>query len=201
MPRTGYERSAPTGSGNLGLVFTIDKSGFYQGAKETGKALTDIQRNINRSIRATGAKKTMTFEVMGNDLEKYSHVVVRTLRAAVDDVAKDWAKQMSTIGKAMFKEVIKSAPNRTKGPGRIQTQEMLQSVQGRVYNTKDSTHLGIGWRMNGTGTYYRYFSFQEDGTNGGARPMNAVSKTARYVSRHFDLRFKKELKLRVDAIK
>lgn len=201
MPRTGYERTAPTGSGNLGLVFTIDKSGFYKGAKETGKALTDIQRKINSSIRNSGSKKTMTFEVLGNDLEKYSHVVVRTLRAAVDDVAKDWAKEMSAIGKGMFKEIIKSAPNRTKGPGRIESQEMLQSVQGRVYNTAQSTHVGIGWRMNGTGTYYRYFSFQEDGSRGGAMPMNAVSKTARYVSRHFDLRFKKELKLRVDAIK
>jgi hypothetical protein len=78
---------------------------------------------------------------------------------------------------------------------------MLRSVQGRTYETKEMTYVGIGWNITGQGGYYRYFSFQEDGTRGGAMPMRAVPQTARFLSKQFDESFSKALKIRLDNIK
>lgn len=202
MARTGYETTPPTGGGNQAVIFRIDKSGFYKGAKETGKALTAMQRKINAEIRNTGSSKTVKVDMKMDGGAMYADVVVRTLNKAVDDVAKQWGKQLAASGKMFFKNIIRTAPNRVKGqPGRIDTGLMLRSVQGRTYETKEMTYVGIGWNITGSGGYYRYFSFQEDGTRGGAMPMRAVPQTARFLSGKFDESFSKALKARLDSIK
>jgi hypothetical protein len=201
MPRTGFEITPPTRGGNQAVVFKIDKSGFYKGAKETGVALTSMQRKINSEIRRTGYSKNVKIDMKIEGGAMFSQVVVRTLDEAVDAVSRQWAKQIAASGKDFFKTIIRTAPNRVKGePGRIDTGLMLRSVQGRSYDNKDATYVGIGWDIAG-GTYYRYFSFQEDGTRNGPMPMRAVPQTARFLSKQFEQGLGKELKIRLDSIK
>jgi hypothetical protein len=201
MARTGYEITPPTRGGNQAIIFKIDKSGFYKGAKETGKALTALQRRINTEIRNTGYSKTVKVDMKITGGAMFSEVAVRTLNKAIDDVARQWSKQIAASGKQFFKNVIRTAPNRVKGqPGRIDTGLMMRSVQGRSYHTKEMTYVGIGWDIQG-GTYYRYFSFQEDGTRNGPMPMRAVPQTARFLSKQFEEGLGKALKIRLDSIK
>lgn len=196
MARTGYEVTPPTGGGNVGVIFVIDKTGFIAGAKETGRALTSAERSINSKLRRTG--QSVTTEVIENDLAMAAKVTVRSLEGALDEVANDWGKAISASGKNFFKEIIKTAPNRVKPrDGRIDTHLMLNSVRGRTTNRKNETMSAIGW----DDVYYRYFSFQEDGTRGGAMPMGAVPKTARYLAVEFDKNFGRMLQNRIEKIK
>jgi len=202
MPQTGYQKSPPTASGNKAIVFTIDKSGYYQGAKETGKALDSMQSRINSQIRNSGSSGRalkVNFEVGDNTL--ISSKVIRVLNKAVDESVLTLSKELASSGREFFREIIKSAPNRTKRAGRIDTQRMLRSVQGKIKNSKDTLQIGVGWQVDGTGEYYRYFSFQEDGTRRGPSPMRAVPKTARYMQSQFKKNITKALKSRMDRMK
>lgn len=202
MGRTGFETTPPTNGGNAAVILTIDKSGFYKGAKETGKALTAMQRKINSDIKNIGYSKTVKVSMSLEDKMMFSHILVRKLEDAVNNSTKEMAKQLSASGKAFFKNVILTAPNRVKAqPGRIDTGLMLRSVQGRTIDSKMITRVGIGWNITDSGRYYRYFSFQEDGTRNGPMPMRAVPKTAKFISEQFQQKMEKNLKLRLDTIK
>lgn len=194
--RTGYETTPPTGGGSVGVLFYIDKTGFIAGAKQTGKALTSAERSINSTLRKKG--QSISTEIINNDLAIAAQVTVRALEGALDDVAKDWGKIISASGKRYFKEIIKTAPNRVKPrPGRIDTHDMLNAVRGRTENRRDYTASLIGW----DDVYYRYFSFQEDGTRGGPSPMGAVPKTAKYLTDQFNKSFGPMLQNRIEKIK
>jgi hypothetical protein len=196
MPRTGYETTPPTGGGGIGLSFTIEKSNFIAGAKETGKALTRLERNFNSALRMKGY--SITQEATSSDRYNAIDIYVSALSSALEDSAQDWGKKVAAGGKAMFREVIKSAPNRVKPrPGRIETHLMLNSVKGTTKKYKNESVVAIGW----TGTYYRYFSFQEDGTRTGPMPMHAIPKTAKYITNEFNNTFGRMLKYRIENIK
>lgn len=202
MPQTGYQKSPPTGKGNKAVVFTIDKSGYYQGAKEAGKTLDSMQRRINSEIKTRGSSGRLlkvNFDIGDNTL--ISNKVIRVLNKAVDETVLNLSRELASSGKEFFKEIIKSAPNKTKRAGRIDTQRMLRSVQGKIKNSKDTLQIGVGWQVDGTGEYYRYFSFQEDGARRGPSPMRAVPKTARYMQSQFKKNISKALKSRMDKIK
>lgn len=201
MARTGYERSGPTGGGNTGIIFEINKDGFYKGIKETGQALDKMQKKINSDIRKVGYGTTarVTLEVRDNKL--ISAQVIRGLESALEGATRDFAKEMAKSGKLFFQKIIRTAPNKTKGPGRIDTRLMLRSVQGRTFFKKDATYVGVGWNVKGDSPYFRYFSFQEDGTRGGAMPMRAVPQTAKFMSDKFNSQMSKDLQARLDKIK
>lgn len=201
MARTGYERSGPTGGGNTAIVFAIDKSGFYKGIKETGQALDSFQKKLNADMRKVGYGTTAKVTVTVSDNKLFSAQIVRGLETALEDVTYEFAKQMSKTGKQYFQSVIRTAPNKTKGPGRYDTGLMFTKVQGRTRQDKDTTYIAVGWNVAGNSPYYRYFSFQEDGTAGGASPMRAVPKTAQFLSDKFNQRMSKDLKIRLDKIK
>lgn len=201
MPRTGYKTTGPTRGGNTAVVFAIDKSGFYKGIKETGKALDSFQKKLNTDMRKVGYGTTAKVTVTVSDNKLFSAQIVRGLELALEDVTKEFAKEMSKTGKQYFQSIIRTAPNRTKGPGRIDTGLMLRSVQGRTRYDKTTTYIAVGWNVAGSSPYYRYFSFQEDGTVGGASPMRAVPKTAQFLSDKFSQRMNKDLKTRLDKIK
>jgi hypothetical protein len=201
MPRTGYETTGPTRGGNAAVIFAIDKSGFYKGIKETGQALDAMQRKINADIRKVGYGTSGKVTVTISDKKLFSAEIVRGLKSALEEADKNLAKEMARTGKQFFQNVIRTAPNRQKGPGRIDTGLMLRSVQGRTTFTKDITYIGVGWNVKGESPYYRYFSFQEDGTRGGAMPMRAVPQTAKFLSDQFQSKMNKDLKTRLDNIK
>lgn len=192
MPRTGFERTPPAAGGGVGLLFTIEKSNFIAGAKQTGKALTDMQREINANFRSKGYSVKTTSNAYG------ANITVKALTDALEDSTQEWAKIVAAGGKARFKEVIKSAPNIVKpSPGRIDTHLMLNSVRGTTTRRKYESTVEIGW----TGTYYRYFSFQEDGTRNGPMPMHAIPKTAKYITNEFNRSFGRILQSRMTKIK
>ena len=196
MPRTGYETTPPSGGGGVGLFFTIEKTDFLKGSKETGKAVDKITRDFNTKLKTKGY--TITSEVVSYGDYNLGNVVVKALDSAVENSVQDWAKTVAAAGKQMYKEVIKSAPNRVKPqPGRIDTHLMLNSVYGRTTERKNFSRVEIGW----TDTYYRYFSFQEDGTRTGPMPMGAIPKTAKYVVNEFNNTFGRMLKYRMEQIK
>lgn len=56
--------------------------------------------------------------------------------------------------------------------GRIETGRMVGSVYGRTYKNKSGVLVRIGW----LDLWYKYFGFQENGTNR-IRPMRAVLRT------------------------
>ena len=201
MPRTGFKTSGPTGGGNTAVVFAIDKTGFYKGIKETGKALDAMQKKINADIKKVGYGTTGKVTVSVSNNKLFSAEIVKGLESALEDATFEFAKEMAKSGKQFFRNVIKTAPNRRKGPGRIDTGLMLGSVQGRTRKSKNVTYIGVGWNVIGNSPYYRYFSFQEDGTRGGALPMRAVPQTANFLSQQFNGRMNKDLKTRLDNIK
>lgn len=197
MPRTGYETTPPSGGGGIGVIFTIDKTDFFRGAKETGKALTSMQRNINSSLRQKGYTITSEIAQYNNGLN-VGEVAVKALGSALEGSINEWAKTVAAAGKQMYKEVIKSAPNRVKPqPGRIDTHLMLNSVYGTTTERKNHSRVEIGW----TRQYYRYFSFQEDGTRTGPMPMGAIPKTTKYIVDEFNNTFGRMLKYRMEQIK
>jgi hypothetical protein len=201
MPRTGYETTGPTRGGNTAVVFAIDKSGFYKGIKETGKALDSMQKKINADIKKNGYGKTARVTVTISDNKLFSAEIVRGLETALEGATREFAKELSKSGKQFFQNIVRTAPNRQKGPGRIDTGLMLRSVQGRTSYDKTTTYIGIGWNVKGNSPYYRYFSFQEDGTRGGATPMRAVPQTANFISQQFQAKMSKDLQARLDKIK
>jgi hypothetical protein len=201
MPRTGYERTGPIRGGNTAVIFAIDKSGFYKGIKETGQALDAMQRKINANIKKVGYGTSGNVTVTISDNKLFSAEIIRGLSSALEAADRELAKDLSKTGKQFFQKIIRNAPNRQKGPGRIDTGLMLRSVQGRTTFTKDITYIGFGWDVKGNSPYYRYFSFQEDGTRGGAMPMRAVPQTAKFISEQFQAKMNKDLKTRLDNIK
>lgn len=201
MPRTGYNTTGPTGGGNTAIVFAIDKSGFYKGIKETGKALDSLQKKINSDIKKVGYGTTGKVTITVSDNKFFSAEIVKGLESALESATFEFAKEMSKAGKQYFQSIIRTAPNQTKGPGRIDTGLMLRSVQGRTRRDKDTTYIAVGWNVIGNSPYYRYFSFQEDGTRNGPMPMRAVPKTAKFLSDKFNQHMNKDLKTRLDNIK
>jgi hypothetical protein len=201
MARTGYETTGPTRGGNTAVVFAIDKSGFYKGIKETGKALDSFQKKLNTDMRKVGYGTTAKVTVTVSDNKLFSAQIVRGLESALESADKELAKYMAKAGKQFFQNIVRTAPNRNKGPGRIDTGLMLRSVQGRTSYDKTTTYIAVGWNVKGNSPYYRYFSFQEDGTKGGAMPMRAVPQTAKFLSDQFNGRMNKELQARLDKIK
>jgi hypothetical protein len=201
MPRTGYQTTGPTRGGNTAVIFAIDKSGFYKGVKETGKALDSFQKKLNADMRKVGYGTTAKVTVTISDNKLFSAQIVRGLESALDGATREFAKELSKTGKQFFQNIIKTAPNRNKGPGRLDTKLMFKSVQGRTSYDKTTTYIGVGWNVKGDSPYYRYFSFQEDGTKGGAMPMRAVPQTANFLSQQFQARMNKELQARLDKIK
>lgn len=196
MLRTGYETTPPTGGGGVALTFTIEKSNFIAGAKETGKALSRMELEFNSKLRKKGY--AITQEVSTYGTARVSETYVMALSAALEDSTHEWAKKVAAAGKSRFREIIKSAPNRVKPrPGRIDTHPMLDSVKGTTHKHKNDSTVVIGWH----GTYYRYFSFQEDGTNNGPMPMHAIPKTASYLTKEFNNTFGRMLKYRIENIK
>lgn len=191
MPRTGYETTPPTGGGSVKLEFIIDKVNYIRGAKQAGDEIKKLNATQQQgySIKSTWDERA---------LAQVAQRTVKSLEGALEQVANDWAKIVSAAGKEYFKEVIRSAPNRVKPrPGRIDTHTMLKSVRGRTKNNKDATTSTIGW----IDSYYRYFSFQEDGTRNGPMPMGAVPKTAKYLTSQFNRSFGPMLRNRIEKIK
>lgn len=203
MARTGFSATPPNKGGNQAVVFTIDKSGYYKGARETGKALDSMQRRINSELKRSGSsgrRINVNFDIGNNTL--ISHKVIRVVDNVVDSAVKTFAKELAASGKQFFKDTIRTAPNRVKPQsGRIDTGFMLNSVRGSVNDKKDLMQIGIGWNLNGSGKYYRYFSFQEDGTRNGPMPMRAVPKTARFMAAKFKQGMGKAIKARMDKIR
>lgn len=203
MARTGYSATPPNKGGNQAVVFTIDKSGYYKGARDTGKALDSMQRRINSELRKSGSsgrRINVNFDIGDNTL--ISHKVIRVVDGVVDAAVRDFAKQLASSGKQFFKDVVRTAPNRVKAQsGRVDTGFMLNSVSGSVNDKKDLMQIGVGWNLNGSGKYYRYFSFQEDGTRSGPMPMRAVPKTARFMAAQFKQGMGRAMKTRMDKIR
>lgn len=195
MARTGYERTPPTGGGNVAVVFNIDKSDYIKGIKGAGDALERFEKT---SINKTGSSNKLSINVDAGQRQRVSTVAVVALRDALEDSTKEWTKQLAASGKKYFQNIIATAPNRVKPrPGRIDTTTMITKVRGRSIHRANHSIAMVGW----DDVYYRYFSFQEDGTRGGPMPMGAVPKTARYLSTEFNRTMSPILKARMDQIK
>lgn len=202
--RTGYETTPPDNGGSAGVLFVIEKQEFMRGTTSIGTELSKLDRI---AISKKGYRKerfSIVFEQNGDSFKDIAAVQVRAWNRALEDSAKDWGKMISAGGKDYFREIIKSAPNKTKGQGRIDTKLMLNSVKGRTKNLKNETIVAVGWNssmIGQPGLYLRYFSFQENGTSNGPSPMGAVPKTAAYLSSQFDKSFGKMLEYRMKNLK
>lgn len=182
------------------VSLVIDKQPFIKGSEEARKSLENLSRDIRAKVSSKSRQKNYntSFDVKG-DFQPL--LLQKRLIQALDESLYEWGKKTSALGKGYFQEVVKSAPNRVKPrPGRIQTGLMLRSVQGRTKETRNQLSINVGWKAAGTGNYYRYFSFQEDGTRD-VSPMRAIPKTGAYLSKQFSSTFGKELKKRTDLIR
>lgn len=194
--RTGYERTPPTGGGGVGLTVSIQMTNLQKGFKETGQALTSFQKQLNKGLTQNGYFSSSSKSSFGR--ANITEVKFNALSSAIENDAHNWAKAIAAGGKSYFQEIIKSAPNRVKPrPGRIETHEMLRSVRGITHKYKGESLVEIGWISN----YYRYFSFQEDGTSNGPTAMHAIPKTANYIQKEFKNSFGRMLKYRIENIK
>lgn len=202
--RTGHLTTPPDNGGSIGVLFVIEKQDFQRGTRQVAAELSKIER---QSISKKGYRKdtfSINVESTGESLGEVAVTQIRAWDKALEDSANDWGKMIAAAGKERFREVIKSAPNRTKRSGRIDTGDMLKAVRGVTKSLKNETRIAIGWNteMIGTpGTYYRYFSFQEDGTSNGPTAMGAVPKTAAYITTQFDKSFGRMLEYRMKNIK
>ncbi len=202
--RTGFETTPPELGGSVGVLFVIEKQEFVRGTRQVAAELSKIDR---AAISKKGYKKdafSIEFEKDGDSFKEVGAVQIRAWDRALEDSANEWGKMIASAGKDYFREIIKSAPNKTKGPGRIDTREMLNAVRGRTKSLKNETIVAVGWNtglVGAQGKYYRYFSFQEDGTRNGPTPMGAVPKTAAYLSSQFDKSFGRMLEYRMKNLK
>lgn len=198
MARSGYSTTPPTGGSNIGILFRIDKKDFIDGIKRASAELDRFGSDINKKSQSKSYSITTEVLDLGNNSGSASVTTVRTMQGALDKTTYEWGKKISRLGKQFFRNIIMTAPNRVKPrPGRYETGTMFRSVKGITHETKDYTVSEIGWG----GLYYRYFSFQEDGTSNGPSPMKAIPQTSRYLSDAFRGSFSRDLKSKIEGIK
>jgi hypothetical protein len=196
MPRTGYSTTPPTNGSNLAVVFKIDNRDFLDGVARASGELAKFASGAGK--KSESKSFSFTTEVLDLDVASASQVTVRRMANALDETSREWSKRISKVGKKFFQNIILTAPNRVKPkPGRYQSGTMVKSVKGTTYGNRDYTVSLIGWG----GLYYRYFSFQEEGTSNGPLPMRAVPQTSRYLMDEFSKTFAKNLKKKIDEIK
>jgi hypothetical protein len=193
--RSGFKLTPPTSASEVAVIFRIDKKDFIKGSKQAAAQLEKFANQAAKGGRAKGV--SLTVQTLDTGVESVSVYTARTIEGGLNQATKEWGKRISATGKEFFKKVIRTAPNRRKGPGRYETGRMFRAVRGRTEDTVDFTTSMIGWNN----VYYRYFSFQEEGTSNGPSPMRAVPQTANYISQQFKSTFPRVLKSKIDKIK
>ena len=202
MARTGFLKTPPRGRGGTqAVLFTIDKTGYFKGASQAGRELKKLEKDIIKNLKQGEYAKTVRVRQKLEGRIYVDEVLVASLDKSLNEVANEVAKSLAAQGKSYFRNIVKTAPNKHKEPGRYETGYMLSKVQGRTINRKNYVTVGVGWDIAGNGDYFRYFSFQEEGARGGPMPMNAIPKTTHFITTKFRQEFEAKLKARLDSIK
>ncbi len=168
----GSDGYNPSGRENFDNVVEIafDFSDINAKSQRVRKELSDFNYQIYKIMSKLDvdeksgfiypSKKLRQVRTMGS-MDKVFTLLPDAERLMPDIMAL--AKITADEGKTTMKKYIGS---------RIETGRMVGSVYGRTYKKKDGVLVRIGW----LDLWYKYFGFQENGTNK-IKPMRAVLRT------------------------
>lgn len=166
----GYETTGKEQFDSM-VEFTFDYSDLDRASRQVKKDLADFNYELKQSFKRLGGKpkdgyigfseaKFASAGVGRNPAEKFALLpdgVQMTL------ALKDGMQDMGREGVQVMRKYV----------NRIETGRMKDSI---TYNTRSYSNkyvVRIGW----TQLWYKYFGFQENGTQTGIRPMHSIIRT------------------------